>query len=89
MLANRLASTLTALALAAPLTAAAATGDKPSFDKVDANGDGNVAIEEATKAGVPEKEAKREDIDGDGKLSQTDWKFLDMNPDEQSESSSS
>ncbi len=86
---KRVAQMLTALALATPLAATAASGDKPEFSKADANGDGNVAISEATKHGIPKKEAKREDIDNDGQLSKTDWDFVDMNPGNQSSASSS
>ncbi len=76
--------TLTATALAAalfsfPLIAGAAEGDdRPGFDKADSDGDGRITVEEATDAGVPEAEAKREDIDNDGELTKADWKFVDM-----------
>ncbi len=86
---SRFASVLMALTLAAPLTAAAASGEKSNFEEVDSDGDGQIAVSEAAEAGIPEQEAKREDIDGDGNLSQTDWKFVDMNPDQQSGSDSS
>lgn len=75
-----IAKTLTTLAVAAPLVAVAASGEKPEFSEVDADGDGQVSISEATEAGVPEEEAKREDINNDGNLSEDDWKFVDMNP---------
>lgn len=77
---KRVAQMLTVLAVAAPLTAIAASGDKPEFSEIDADGDGKISISEATEAGVPEKEAKREDIDNDEELSETDWDFVDMNP---------
>ena len=70
-----------ALMLALPLVAAAADdAERPGFKKVDSNGDGRISVEEATAAGVPEAEAKREDIDNDGKLTKADWKFVDMKP---------
>jgi len=73
-----LAVALVALPLAA---ASAATSQKrPSYKQADANGDGTVTVQEAVKAGVPKSEAKREDIDNDGKLTKADWKFVDMNP---------
>ncbi len=80
---------VTALLVALPLVATAAEdGNRPEFKQVDENGDGKISVEEATSAGVPESEAKREDIDNDGQLTQADWKFVDMNP-EQSGSSDS
>lgn len=85
---TRVVQMLMALAVAAPLTAVAASGDKPEFSEVDANGDGKISISEATEAGVPEEEAKREDIDNDKALSETDWDFVDMNP-QQGDSESS
>lgn len=77
---KRIARTLPTLVVAAPLVAVAAQGEKPDFSEVDADGDGQVSISEATEAGVPEQEAKREDINGDDKLSEEDWKFVDMSP---------
>lgn len=50
----------------------------PAFEKADKDGSGAVTIEEARQAGVPESEAKAEDIDDDGKLSEADWGFIDM-----------
>jgi hypothetical protein len=65
--------------IALPLAAGAAEGEeRPAFSDADSNGDGTITIEEATSVGVPEKEAKREDIDNDGELTKADWKFVDM-----------
>ena len=76
--------------VALPLAAGAAdSGERPGFKKADANGDGAISLEEARKAGVPEPEAKREDIDNDGELTRADWKFVDMNPGEGGSSGSS
>lgn len=80
---------LTVMALAAPLSAVGAQGDKPKFSQADANGDGKVSLSEAVQAGVPKEEARREDIDNNKKLSKTDWDFIDMNPGGQSSSGSS
>ncbi len=66
-----------------PLTIQAAT--KPSYSKADQNGDGSVTIQEAEKIGVPKKEAKREDLDGDGKLTKIDWRFVEFEPQKTSE----
>lgn len=75
--------------VALPLAAAAQSGDeRPSFNEVDQDGDGKISVEEAKQAGVPESEAKREDIDGDGQLTKADWKFVDLRSDEEGESSS-
>ena len=71
---------LMTLALAAPLAAFAAAEDKPAFEAADADGNGRVAVSEAVAAGVPKNEAEREDIDDDGQLTGTDWRFIDMNP---------
>lgn len=89
MQSKRIAPMLMALAVATPLAATADSGDKPKFSEVDTNGDGKVTISEATQAGVPKEEAKREDIDNNKQLSKTDWDFVDMNPDSQSGSGSS
>lgn len=74
------ATSLIAAALVTlPMIATAATStERPSFDKADANGDGAVSMKEAKAVGVPQAEAKREDIDNDGKLTKADWKFVDM-----------
>lgn len=77
---KRIVQLLMVLTVAAPLTAVAASSEKPEFSEVDSDGDGKVSISEATEAGVPEEEAKREDIDDDDQLSETDWEFVDMNP---------
>lgn len=75
--------------VALPLVAVAqGGGERPSFDEVDANGDGAVSLEEAKQAGVPESEVKREDIDDDGQLSKADWKFVEMDPGGQDDESS-
>ncbi|MFP4129242.1 MAG: hypothetical protein ACLFSJ_00725 [Halorhodospira sp.] len=58
--------------------------EKPSFSDV-AGDDDNVKVEEAVEAGVPESVAKREDIDDDGKLSETDWSYVTMEEDSGSE----
>lgn len=74
-------NTLMTAFVAVPLMAAAAeSSETPAFEDADANGDGVVSIEEAVDAGVPEDEARREDIDGDDELSEADWKFVDMSP---------
>ena len=87
---RRLASIPVIVALAMPLTAVAASdGNKPEFGAADADGNGKVAVSEAVEAGVPRAEARREDIDGDGKLTRTDWKFVDMDPVATGESGSS
>ncbi len=79
---QRLATAALAAALMTlPLAAGAAESNgPPDFAEADANGDGVVTIEEAVDAGVPESEAKREDIDADGELSEADWKFVDLSP---------
>lgn len=86
---KRVTQMLAVLALTTPLAAVAASDQKPDFSEVDSNGDGKVSISEATQAGVPKAEAKREDIDNNDQLSKTDWDFVDMNPDGQSGSESS
>ena len=70
------------------LAVGAESGERPDFAEADANGDGAISLEEARKAGVPKSEAKREDIDNDGKLTKADWKFVDMNPGGSGDSSS-
>lgn len=84
----RFAITLLAAAcVTVPLAVGAAeTPETPAFSEADANGDGVVTIEEAVDAGVPEDEARREDIDADGELSEADWKFVDMAPDTSTQS---
>ena len=85
---SRIASVLAGAALIAlPLTAmAAGSGERPAFDEADADGNGKISMKEASEAGVPQSEAKREDIDNDGALTKADWKFVDL---EQSEDGSS
>lgn len=60
------------------LPAAVAAAEKPSFQDADRDGNGAVSIQEAKQAGVPEQEAKAVDINDDGKLTKTDWKFADL-----------
>lgn len=85
-----MAAVIAAAMISFPLIAGAAEGDdRPGFDKADSDGDGRITVEEATEAGVPEAEAKREDIDNDGELTKADWKFVDMDgPDSEEDSSS-
>lgn len=74
-------SVLAAACVSVPLAVGAAeSAETPEFSEADANDDGVVTIEEAVEAGVPEEEAKREDIDADDELSEADWKFVDMEP---------
>ncbi|MEF8834082.1 MAG: hypothetical protein V5A42_04395 [Halofilum sp. (in: g-proteobacteria)] len=81
---------IAAALLSFPLIAGAAEGDdRPGFNKADSDGDGRISVEEATEAGVPEAEAKREDIDNDGELTKADWKFVDMDGPDSEEGSSS
>lgn len=78
-----------AMLVTLPLLAVAQESDeRPGFDEADADGDGAVSVEEATEIGVPESEAKREDIDNDGELTKADWQFVDMNPEQSSGASS-
>lgn len=76
---NRIHTTLVALALVTPFSAVAASDDKPTFSEADTDGDGVVTIEEAVEAGIPKKEAKRTDLEGDGELTESDWSFVEMN----------
>lgn len=79
MTSMRIGTLMAVLMTALPLAATAAEGDeRPSYEKADANGDGVITVEEATSVGVPQEEAKREDIDNDGELTKADWKFVDM-----------
>lgn len=72
---------LAAALLGLPLALAASESTQPpSFEQADTDGSGMISIEEAVAAGVPEEEARREDIDGDGELSVADWKFVDLEP---------
>ncbi len=68
----------TALVLALTLLPLTSQAAKPSYEEADQNGDGTVTVQEAKKVGVPEKEAKKEDLNGDGKLTKMDWKFVEM-----------
>ena len=84
------AAVLAAVLFSFPSIASAAEGkDRPGFDNADSDGDGRISVQEATEAGVPEAEAKREDIDNDGKLTKADWKFVDMDGPDSEEGSSS
>ncbi len=88
MLRNLLSRTLVAAVLALPLSLAASeAAEPPSFEQADTDGSGMISIEEAVAAGVPEEEARREDIDGDGELSVADWKFVDLEPERGGEDS--
>lgn len=84
---RKTATLLASAALAAVPAMAVGAEERPSFADVDANGDGKISVSEAVDAGVPKQEAKREDIDNDGKLTKADWKFVDMDA-ESSESGS-
>lgn len=80
---------LGAALVALPLAAVAQGGDeRPSFGEVDQDGDGQIGLEEAKQAGVPESEFEREDVDDDGKLTEADWKFVQMDPEEGGDESS-
>ncbi len=57
-------------------------GDRPAFDKVDKNGDGEISTQEALDAGAPKEEVKAADSDGDGKLARGDWWQVEMDPDD-------
>lgn len=74
-------SGMTAAALAALLLSGTAHAEgKPSFDEADADGNGKVSIQEAKKAGIPEAEAKKEDVDSDGNLTERDWAYVKKDP---------
>lgn len=90
-MAKTLEATLIAAALvSSPVIGSAAEGEeRPGFNEADGNGDGRITVEEAIGLGVPEAEAKREDIDNDGKLTRADWKFVDMDGPESDEGSGS
>ncbi len=45
----------------------------PTFKQADTNGDHFVSIKEAVAAGVPKSGARKNDLNGDGKLTKTDW----------------
>ena len=85
-----MAAMLGAALVSLPLIAGAAEGkERPGFKDADSNGDGRITVEEAIELGVPEAEAKREDIDNDGKLTRADWKFVDMDGPESGDGSNS
>ena len=85
-----MAAVLAAALVSFPLIVGAAEGDdRPGFKEADSDGDGRITVEEATDAGVPEAEAKREDIDSDGQLTRADWKFVDMDGPDSEEGSNS
>lgn len=75
---------LTGLAVGIMLLAAlpANADGKPNFRVADRNNDGRVSIEEAKRAGVPEAKARDNDLNGDGELTRSDWRFLDMADDD-------
>lgn len=62
------------------LAGVAQAEEKPAFSEVDENGDGKVSVEQAVEAGIPEAEAKKEDIDDDGTLTKKDWEYAELNP---------
>ncbi|MEX0607563.1 MAG: hypothetical protein WD382_06000 [Halofilum sp. (in: g-proteobacteria)] len=67
---------LMALALSAPLAAAVASDEKPEFSEVDEDGDGAITVEEAVDAGAPEEQANNQDLNDDGELDESDWRFI-------------
>lgn len=80
---------LIAMLLGLPVAGFAA--DKPPFKEADSDGSGKVSMQEAKNAGIPAEEAKKVDINDDGKLTKNDWHFADVNPvgrDDSGESSS-
>lgn len=78
---NKLIPSAVAISLAFAFGLATAA-EKPSFDEVDEEGNGEVSVEKAVEAGVPEKEAKKEDLNNDGKLTKEDWGYIEMDPPE-------
>ena len=68
---------MVAIMAAGPLMAAY----KPAFEDADVDGDGRVSIAEAKRAGIPESKAKGNDLNGDGKLTKADWRFIDLESD--------
>jgi len=78
---RRLMATAVGISLASAFGLAVAA-EKPSFDELDKEGNGEVSVEKAVEAGVPEKEAKKEDLNGDGKLTKEDWRYIKMEPSE-------
>lgn len=74
-------SGMTAAALAALLLSGTAHAEgKPGFDEADADGNGQVSIKEAKEAGIPEAEARKEDVDKDGTLTERDWNYVEKDP---------
>lgn len=59
----------------------AVAAGKPAFKEADSNGDGRVSIAEAKRAGIPANKAKANDLNGDGKLTPADWRFIDPDSD--------
>jgi len=84
---RRIAALVAAGAMAIAASASAQT--KPAFGEADADGDGKVSIQEAVNAGIPKKEAKNADINDDGKLTKTDWQFVDVKEDKKGSQSES
>lgn len=70
---KRLLTAFLLCATVAPLASAAAMKTIPSFKQADKNGDNIVTIQEAVAAGIPRAIAKKNDLNGDGKLTSTDW----------------
>jgi len=70
---------ITAVA-AISLTGLAHAQEKPDFSEIDQDGNGKVAVEQAVKAGIPEAEAKKEDLDNDGQLTEKDWEYVEKDP---------
>lgn len=60
------------LALGGTVSAA----EKPAFSSVDVDGDGKISIQQATKAGISKAEAKAEDQNKDGSLTEGDWRYI-------------
>jgi len=56
--------------------ALAADQDKPSFEEVDANGDGKISYDEAKEAGFDKYQIIAQDVNQDGTLTEEDWKFV-------------
>lgn len=69
--------TLAAVTLAFLIAGAAQAQDKkPSFSEADANGDGNVSLQEAKQHGFSKYQFIAQDVNQDGMLTQEDWKYL-------------
>ena len=56
----------------------ALAAEKPSFNDADRNGDDRVSVDEAKAAGIPPAKARANDLNGDGKLTRADWRFIDL-----------